>query len=359
MPVLRTPTKGISPKKLTSEAECSNKTVKNDHFDTGNHSDPDFNPNVEEGPEKEVSDKIKSQMHDPKVHWRLMHPFIGERFESVEQLKDSIVKYALANGYPLCYQESKKAHVLVRCGIRDARKKGIAVENPCPFRLWASWIQDESTFQIKSLRAKHTCSRKHHFPGIVTAGWIARQFGDKIRSSKKITLVELRHMVMKKYNVRVTISQCSRARSKAMYEMTTILNNHYARIWDYAEAIKSTNPGSTVEVNVLAQPNGTIVFQRFYVCFNACKEGWLAGCRKVIGLDGCFLKGTAQGELLSAVGRDANNQVFPIAWALVDVETTQNWLWFCRLIQNDLGLGNGDGIAIISDQHKVSCFHTL
>ncbi|GJR50451.1 zf-CCHC domain-containing protein [Tanacetum coccineum] len=47
------------------------------------------------------------------------------------------------------------------------------------------------------------------------------------------------------------------------------------------------------------------------------KDGWLAGCRKVIGLDGCFLKHTCRGELLVAMGRDANNQMYPIAWAVV------------------------------------------
>jgi hypothetical protein len=30
---------------------------------------------------------------------------------------------------------------------------------------------------------------------------------------------------------------------------------------------------------------------RFYVCFDACKMGFLVGCRKVIKLDGCFFQG--------------------------------------------------------------------
>ncbi|GJT53171.1 hypothetical protein Tco_0988225 [Tanacetum coccineum] len=55
--------------------------------------------------------------------------------------------------------------------------------------------------------------------------------------------------------------------------------------------------------------NGKIHFKRIYVCFKAMIEGWSAGCRKVIGLDGCFLKGTCRGELLTAMGRDGNNQI--------------------------------------------------
>ncbi|MBA0754030.1 hypothetical protein Gogos_021314 [Gossypium gossypioides] len=47
-----------------------------------------------------------------------------------------------------------------------------------------------------------------------------------------------------------------------------------------------------------------------------------AGCRLLIGLDGCFLKGSFKSEFLTAVGRDENNQIFPIAWVVVEVECT-------------------------------------
>ena len=56
----------------------------------------------------------------------------------------------------------------------------------------------------------------------------------------------------------------------------------------------------------------------FYVCFHAFKQGWLEGCRNIIGFDGCFLKGAFKGELLVAVGKNGNNQMYPIAWAVVD-----------------------------------------
>ena len=46
------------------------------------------------------------------------------------------------------------------------------------------------------------------------------------------------------------------------------------------------------------------VFHRIYICLDACRRGFLDGCRRVIGLDGCFLKGPMKGELLSAIGRE-------------------------------------------------------
>lgn len=59
-------------------------------------------------------------------------------------------------------------------------------------------------------------------------------------------------------------------------------------------------------------------------------------------------------KLLVYCGRDANNQMFPIAWAVVGVENKNNWCWFLSLLHDDLNLGSGSGITIISDAHKVS-----
>ncbi|CAI9290678.1 unnamed protein product [Lactuca saligna] len=73
---------------------------------------------------------------------------------------------------------------------------------------------------------------------------------------------------------------------------------------------------------------------------------------RVIGLDGSFLKGTCKGELLTAIGRDANNQVYPIAWLVVDIENKANWKWFLELLIDDLNLLNRGGFTVISDQHK-------
>lgn len=81
------------------------------------------------------------------------------------------------------------------------------------------------------------------------------------------------------------------------------------------------------------------------------------GCRNIIGLDGCFLKGVCKGQLLCAVGRDGNNQMFPIAWAVVSVENKENWGWFLNLLKYDLAIGDGAELTIISDMQKVSVIY--
>lgn len=41
-----------------------------------------------------------------------------------------------------------------------------------------------------------------------------------------------------------------------------------------------------------------------------------------------------------------------MAWAVVNVENKDNWSWFLELLEEDLGKVKGQGLTLISDQHK-------
>ena len=46
------------------------------------------------------------------------------------------------------------------------------------------------------------------------------------------------------------------------------------------------------------------------------------------GLDGFFIKLSTGQQILAATGRDGNNNIFPIAFGVVDKEDTDSWTWF-------------------------------
>jgi len=121
---------------------------------------------------------------------------------------------------------------------------------------------------------------------------------------------------------------------------------------NYAHELLARNSGSTVKVNV-EENEGEPIFKRFYACLKACKDSFIS-CRPIIGLDGAFLKGKYGGELLTTIGRDANDQMLPIAYAVVEVENKDSWSWFLELLTEDLG---GPVVCasytFISDQQKV------
>lgn len=77
-------------------------------------------------------------------------------------------------------------------------------------------------------------------------------------------------------------------------------------------------------------------FNKQYLCLRTCKECFKVGCRLVVGLEGYFIK-FAQGEqLLAAIDIDGENCMFPIAWAVIDVENKTNWQSFIELLVEEI-----------------------
>nr|KAJ0195375.1 hypothetical protein LSAT_V11C700387360 [Lactuca sativa] len=253
--------------------------------------------------------KNNYRIHDPTIKWDKMVPKLGDIFESPAQLKFCVTNYAVSHGYRIYFENCDSQRIVARCGNRKE-------ENKCPFRIYAAWMYKERSFQIKAMNGDHKCSRHY-----VT----------EIANKPKMKLQEMIDDIRQRYRCVVSIGQVRRARKWAKNLIEGKLTEHYARIWDYAHELLRSNPGSTCQVGVTTNPYGKNYFHR---------------------LDGCFLKGQVKGELLTTIGRDANNQVYPIAWAVVDVENKSNWTWFLELLSGDLDLIDGRGLVVISDQHK-------
>ncbi|CAI9278984.1 unnamed protein product [Lactuca saligna] len=210
---------------------------------------------------------------------------------------------------------------------------------------------------IKSLREDHNCSRAFKLWSVVTYKWIGKQFVTDILEFPKMSLRKMKAIVSRLFNINVSVGQCRNARRFSLCEIEGDLKDHYFKLWEYSVEIKRANPGSHVEVYVQPQSNSIVVFERFYVSFKGVVDGWLNGCRKVIGIDGCFLKGICKGELLSAVGRDGNNNIYPIAWAIVNVENKSTCKWFLDNLIDDINEGGNDNeITLMSDGHKGDCY---
>ncbi|GJW78134.1 pentatricopeptide repeat-containing protein [Tanacetum coccineum] len=210
----------------------------------------------------------------------------------------------------------------------------------------------ESSFQVISLNEEHTCVRDFKYGNLVTYKWIAKHFGHKIRQNPAIKLHEIADLVLKKYKCIVSPCQCRYAKTKALNEGENTIQEHYGMIRSYGKEILDINDGSTVKLGVTVNPYNKTYFDRFYCCFYELKRCFQLGRRPVIALDGYFLKKPNVGEILTAVGRDGNNHIYPIAWAIVNVENKDNWSWFLELLGADIDMPTGNGLTLISDQHK-------
>lgn len=56
------------------------------------------------------------------------------------------------------------------------------------------------------------------------------------------------------------------------------------------------------------------------------------------------------------MGRDANNQMYAIAWVVIEIKNTDSWKWFLALLEEDLDMSNNNDWILIYDQQKVFTF---
>ncbi|XP_021724314.1 uncharacterized protein LOC110691684 [Chenopodium quinoa] len=113
------------------------------------------------------------------------------------------------------------------------------------------------------------------------------------------------------------------------------------------------NPGSGCNV-VVDGINSleTFLFMRMLICLRPLRDGFAKGCRTLIGLDGCHLKGAFPGQILVAVAKDGNNNLFPLAWATVEIENQETWGWFLKSLMAMFTHDQGAGLTIMSDRQK-------
>ena len=193
----------------------------------------------------------------------------------------------------------------------------------CGWEIFGSKMQGESTFQIKTLSDEHSCGRVFHNKNM-TSRLASKLFLDEVRKTPSMNVHELLTKVTEELNVEFSLKQGYRTLRKVRAAIEGSHEKQYELLEDFCGELRRANPGSTVFVESEVDDEGISRFKRLYMCLEPLKRGYLAGCRCWIGMDGCFLKGPYGGQLLTAVGMDANNKMYPLAIAVVGVENYDN-----------------------------------
>ena len=158
--------------------------------------------------------------------------------------------------------------------------------------------------------------------------------------------------VKEDHSVDVSRLKTYRTRKEAQEHIERTYREQYSLLWDYAEEIKASNVGSTVEFQCDHAADGTPIFKRMYIAYAGYKAAFNDGCQKVIGLDGCHIKGPHTGQLLTVIGTDANNSFVPIAFAVVESDCKDSWSWFMSILREDVHINNPHHWTFITNKLK-------
>ena len=170
----------------------------------------------------------------------------------------------------------------------------------------------------------------------------------KVKRQPNMKLRDIQEAFHEKYTRYISVGKASRARDKTRDYVDGAYTQQYNQLWEYCDELRRSSPASTILMKVHTFNEGDLAaesdlvcgvpyFERLYICLEGCKKGFLVGCRPFIGLDSCHLKNKSGGQLITAVCKDPNEKYFPLAYAVVEVETKDFWTWFINLLLADIG----------------------
>ncbi|XP_056691429.1 uncharacterized protein [Spinacia oleracea] len=241
-------------------------------------------------------------------------------FTDREAFLDVLRDYCIQEGFGLSVEKADSRRYTVVCAVEG-----------CDWGIHASKMVDKFSRAIKSLTGEHRqCGRLEVNP-IVTTKWLVGKLLPEIEANLDIPVLTLKKMTQQKYRIQVKTRLFYKVKALAKEVINGSFSESYALLPRYAEMIKDTNPGSYALITWHSDPGD--VQPKFKACFfsfGAQVRGFLKGCRPMIGIDGAHLSGFFKGILLSALGIDGNNEIFLLAYGVVDTESQESWNYFMR-----------------------------
>jgi hypothetical protein len=154
--------------------------------------------------------------------------------------------------------------------------------------------------------------------------------------------------VKKHHFYTISYGKAWRAKQRAMEMRFGSFRDAYDAVVRLLQTLQARNPDTYVNIQDMFLPEypSYRVLHRVYFSFGVCIESF-RHCRPVLCVDGTFLTGQYKGQILTAIGMDGNNQIVPLAFAFVESENTESWLWFFRQLK----------ISIVKDKPNVCILH--
>ncbi|CAI9302964.1 unnamed protein product [Lactuca saligna] len=229
--------------------------------------------------------------------------YVGQKFKSKKELKEKIDMHALETRRNLYYKKNDKIRLRALC-------RGVV-------------------------------------PVINASGVVGLNPKNKTKGKEE--------QLQKDFEVGISIDKVFRAKAIATKTVEGDYTKQYEILRDYVLELQATNVDTTVKIDVYSEQNPsnpTRRFKRIYICLGPLKKGFKAGLRDLLGFNGAHMKGPFPGQVLTAVGLDSNNGIYPLAYAIVETENKSSWVWFLQCLGEDLDLGSNSNFTFITDRQK-------
>ncbi|KAH0736572.1 hypothetical protein KY285_012279 [Solanum tuberosum] len=156
----------------------------------------------------------------------------GLAFESVQQFREAITRYAV------------QEHVELDKYVNDATRVRVKCTVGCPWLLFGSIDSRTRDFVVKNYNPVHKCNGTTKNK-LVNSKYLSERYKDRIISEPGIRVFQFQILVKKELNVYVGRTVARKARNIVLKQIMGDHVEEFKRILDYRDELLKTNPGST------------------------------------------------------------------------------------------------------------------
>ena len=198
---------------------------------------------------------------------------VGDTFIDKDAFVYNIKQYAIKNQFETRLEHSDKERYRARCA-----------DNNCNWRVYAKKLHGSNTFMVVKLSGfdEHTCPNTSSGREASTA-WISEKLKDIVKEDPTLPAKKLQRRLEKHYDIELSYFKVWSGKKSAMDDLHGTWEDTFDMLWRFKAALEECCPGSIVEIDC-KKINGEMYFSRMFVAIRACIDGFLAGCRRTLGL---------------------------------------------------------------------------
>ncbi|XP_058211592.1 uncharacterized protein LOC131323766 [Rhododendron vialii] len=232
----------------------------------------------------------------------------GQLFESPDLFKQSMLLFVASNKFSFTYLDNSRAYYRLLCKVLG-----------CPWKL---------TAKCEGSINKWGCFSKNRIV-------------DKPEYLPRDICKDFEHV----FQCHLNYSQGWRVKEKAKEAITGPPSMTFHLVPWMCRRLVEAIPNSRAIWTSTDEGKFKQLFVSYGCSIAAFRSGYL---RPVLKLDACFLTGYYRGHVLSASAHDANDGLYPLAYAIVSSENDEDWLWFLVNLKEVLG---GCQVVLVIDRN--------
>ncbi|XP_016171539.1 uncharacterized protein LOC107613873 [Arachis ipaensis] len=244
---------------------------------------------------------------------------VGMKFSSREAVIKVMKEYAIRRSVDYQVYESEPMTFYAKC---------TQYREECDWLIGVSMISRKYCWVIRRFNGSHTCTRatisQDHSK--LDSNTIAEAIKPLVEADPSLKIKSVIAEVQSKFNYTVSYRKVWLAKQKSVEKIFGGWEVLYEALPIWFEAMCHKEPSAIVHFETMPTYQGDDL------------------------VDGTHLYGKYKGYLLVAVSQDDNNNIVPIAFAIVEGETSDAWHFFLSSLRQHVV--TRDGVGLISDRHE-------